>query len=56
MFYKEFKGIKLSTLGMGNMRLPKVDPNDPNSAIDWPEAHKVIDRAYEAGVNYFRQK
>ena len=53
MFYKEFKGIKLSTLGMGNMRLPQVDPSNPKSAIDWPEAHKVIDRAYEAGVNYF---
>lgn len=53
MEYRNFKDIKLSVLGMGNMRLPQVDPNDGNSAIDWKEAHKVIDLAYESGINYF---
>ena len=53
MFYKQFKDIKLSALGMGNMRLPQLDSNDPKSAIDWIKAHEVIDRAYENGINYF---
>ncbi len=53
MIYKKFKDIELSTLGMGNMRLPAVDPKDPHSPIDWPKAHEIIDYAYSHGVNYF---
>ncbi|MDO4198845.1 MAG: aldo/keto reductase [Erysipelotrichaceae bacterium] len=53
MLYKDFKDIRLSALGMGNMRLPQTEANNPNAPIDWVEAHKIIDRAYEAGINYF---
>ena len=51
MIYRDFQGIKLSGLGMGNMRLPVVDGND--SKVDLAEAEKIIDYAYEHGVNYF---
>ena len=51
MFYKDFKGNKISTLGLGVMRLPSAD-GDPNK-IDRVEGGKVIDRAIELGVNYF---
>ena len=53
MKYKNFQQIKLSTLGMGNMRLPAVDPKDPKSPIDYVAAHEIIDHAYEQGINYF---
>lgn len=53
MEYKSFQDIKLSRLGMGNMRLPSVDPKNPNAAIDHPEAIKLIRRAYDEGINYF---
>ena len=51
MVYRDFKGLKLSGLGMGNMRLPVVDGDD--SKIDYAEAERIIDYAYEHGVNYF---
>ena len=51
VFYKDFKGNKISTLGLGVMRLPSAD-GDPNK-IDRVEGGKVIDRAIELGVNYF---
>jgi len=52
MQYKEFKdGIKLSRLGMGIMRLPVIDGD--NSRIDYPEAKKIIELAYQKGVNYY---
>lgn len=53
MKYKGFQDIELSTLGMGNMRLPSVDAKNPNAPIDYPEAIKIIRRAYEEGINYF---
>ena len=53
MIYVDFNGLKLSKLGLGNMRLPLVDPNDPKSPIDYKEAHKIIDMAYENGITYF---
>lgn len=53
MEYRKFKDIELSRLGMGNMRLPLTDPNNPNAQIDYVEAHKIIDRAYEKGITYF---
>jgi len=31
MIYKNFKGIQLSRLGMGNMRLPTIG-NDPHAS------------------------
>ena len=51
MVYRDFKGLKLSGLGMGNMRLPVVDGDD--GKIDYAEAERIIDYAYEHGVNYF---
>lgn len=51
MFYKDFKGNKISTLGLGVMRLPNAD-GDPNK-IDRVEGAKIIDRAMALGVNYF---
>ena len=53
MQYKDFKdGIRLSRLGMGNMRLPETQ--DANGThIDFEKAQALIDQAYAAGVNYF---
>lgn len=53
MIYKQFKDIKLSRLGMGNMRLPSVQPGVPGSPIDHQEAYKVIDLAMASGINYY---
>ena len=50
MIYKEFDDLKLSHLGMGNMRLPTVGERGP---IDEKKAREVIEYAYEHGVNYF---
>jgi predicted aldo/keto reductase-like oxidoreductase len=52
MIYKDFKDIKLSRLGMGNMRLPRVN-NEPKGPIDYPAAKKMIDTAMKAGINYY---
>lgn len=51
MFYKDFKGNKISALGFGVMRLPE-DPENP-AAFDRAEGQRIIDRAMELGVNYF---
>lgn len=49
MTYKSIKGKKISTLGMGNMRLPK----DGGGHIDEKKALEIIDYAYQNGVNYY---
>jgi len=49
MKYKPFKELKLSTLGMGNMRLPVT--GDKN--IDEARAQEMIDFAMESGINYY---
>ncbi|MGI5893241.1 MAG: aldo/keto reductase [Candidatus Merdivicinus sp.] len=43
--------LKISLLGMGCMRLPKIDP-DKND-IDYEKAQEIIDYAYAHGINYF---
>lgn len=43
---------KISLLGLGTMRLPLRDPNDPTS-IDEEKAQEIFDIAYARGVNYF---
>ncbi|MBO4368215.1 MAG: aldo/keto reductase [Clostridia bacterium] len=53
MKYKAFKDISLSRLGLGNMRLPSLEPGKPGSPIDYAAAHAIMDRAYQAGINYF---
>lgn len=50
MIYKPFQELSLSRLGMGNMRLPTVGQRGP---IDEPRARRIIEYAYEHGVNYF---
>ncbi|MDR0914762.1 MAG: aldo/keto reductase [Oscillospiraceae bacterium] len=44
-------GNEVSLLGFGCMRLPKLYPNQEE--INRPEAQKLIDYAYENGVNYY---
>ena len=52
MIYKEYKnGVKLSTLGMGNMRLPILDGD--NAKIDYEKGQAIIDQAMAAGINYY---
>ncbi len=51
MLYKDFKGLQLSELGMGNMRLPTIGGDDNH--VDTEKAVAVIRGAYERGVNYF---
>ena len=51
MIYRDFKGLKLSGLGLGMMRLPVIDGND--AAIDEAAAAEMIDYAYKNGINYF---
>jgi predicted aldo/keto reductase-like oxidoreductase len=51
MEYGTFSGLSLSRLGMGNMRLPAVAGQ--GEKIDEGKARKVIETAYEAGINYF---
>lgn len=50
MKYREFKdGVQLSCLGMGAMRLPETK----DGKIDFGRAKEIIEKAYEAGINYF---
>ena len=51
MIYRKFKDKELSAMGMGLMRLPKIDNDD--SKIDEEHAQKMVDYAYENGINYF---
>jgi predicted aldo/keto reductase-like oxidoreductase len=51
MLYKPFQEISLSRLGMGCMRLPKIDGQ--GERIDEAKANEIIEYAYENGVNYF---
>ena len=50
MQYKDFQGLSLSRLGMGNMRLPASAPRGP---IDTDKAEELIDYVYHQGINYF---
>lgn len=43
--------MKLSRLGMGNMRLPILDGDA--SRIDVPKARALVDRCMAGGVNYY---
>ena len=52
MLYREFKGKKISALGFGAMRFPTVK-TEQGTEVDLTLTEKMIDRAIEAGVNYF---
>ena len=51
MIYKELCGEKLSTLGMGCMRFPMLDPE--TKKVDIKATEEMIDYAISEGVNYF---
>ena len=51
MIYRDFKGLKLSGLGLGCMRLPVLDGDE--TRVDFARAEQIIDYAYAHGVNYF---
>ncbi|MCL2197937.1 MAG: aldo/keto reductase [Defluviitaleaceae bacterium] len=48
-FFDKRLGVELSQLGFGAMRLPVLE----NGKIDRKHAEKMVDMAYEAGVNYY---
>ena len=50
MEYAQVKDMKLSRLGMGNMRLPTTAERGP---IDYDKAAEIVHYAYENGVNYY---
>ena len=51
MIYNDFKGLKLSALGMGNMRLPTLDGDD--SRIDEAATEAILDYCMAHGINYY---
>ena len=51
MYYKEIAGIRVSALGMGNMRLPTIDGKE--NQIDREKALEIIDYAMSHGINYY---
>lgn len=51
MIYKNFQDIKISSLAMGAMRLPKLSADD--SDIDEKPVREMVDYAIKKGINYF---
>lgn len=51
MYYREIAGVKVSALGMGNMRLPTVDGQE--NQIEKEKAREIIDYAMRHGINYY---
>lgn len=51
MIYKDFQDLKLSSLGMGAMRLPVVNGDD--SVIDQEAVEQMVAYAMEKGINYY---
>lgn len=51
MIYKNFKGLSLSALGLGCMRLPTVDGDD--SRIDEEKTAEMVEYAMKNGINYY---
>ena len=51
MYYKEIAGVKVSALGMGNMRLPVIDGQE--NRIEKEKALEIIDYAMSHGITYY---
>ena len=51
MIYREFQDLKLSTLGMGAMRLPVKE--GVYAAIDEEEVKRMVAYAMKKGINYY---
>ena len=51
MYYSEISGVKVSALGMGNMRLPKIEGQ--GEKIDREKAQEIIDYAMSHGITYY---
>ncbi|MBO7223748.1 MAG: aldo/keto reductase [Kiritimatiellae bacterium] len=51
MLYNEFKGKKISALGMGGMRFPTIGEDYNN--IDEAATQEMFDYAIDNGINYF---
>lgn len=51
MIYKEFKGLKLSALGLGCMRFPVIPDSD--GVVDEDMTAEMVKYAIEHGINYF---
>ncbi len=51
MIYRDFRGMKLSMLGFGAMRLPVIDGDD--GRIDEAAAMRMVDTAMKNGINYY---
>ena len=51
MEYVDLNGVKVSRLGMGNMRLPRSIAK--LGGIDYKRAERIISTAQELGINYY---
>ncbi|MBQ9008984.1 MAG: aldo/keto reductase [Clostridia bacterium] len=51
MYDNEISGVKVSALGLGNMRLPKVEGQ--GEKIDREKAQEIVDYAMSHGITYF---
>lgn len=49
MLYSDFKGLKVSKLGLGMMRLPQ----NSEGKIDFDRSAEMVDIALKGGINYF---
>lgn len=52
---RNFKNEQISLLGFGTMRLPCKTPlkREANPMIDYAQGQKLVDYAFENGINYF---
>jgi len=51
MIYNEFKGLKLSSLGLGTMRFPLIPGTKDD--IDEAETARMVEYAMQNGINYY---